>query len=341
MSASIPFISVPMEFIEHYMPSANPHFVKVYLYALSKKDEMDHAIINIADCAATLNMLGSDVDLSIRYWQSEGILHIVKVTQHPLGYEIHFILKSDSVIREDTPMQTSIAASIPEKSSSISHKISNSKELKTMLLLAQNILGKPLNPMETKTLFSLNEWLGLPVDVILMLLEYCASKQHTNMNYIEKIAISWHELGLNDVRAAENYINELSKQEVYDKKVKEILNIDEAKSFNLTERKHVSLWQEVYHTSFDLIALAYEYCMAQIGKMSIPYISAILKSWHEQGITSVMDAKHGNENYKSKAASVANGYASYHTSSLNDYDYEEISKLAANKLKNYTLKDNR
>ncbi len=334
---STPFIPVPMEFIEKYMPAANPHFVKVYLYILSKCDTSDMAAVNLSDCANTLDMLGSDVDLSIRYWQSQGILKILQVTERPLGYKIQFLLKAS----QQEPVKAPVQTTITDSKQSFVQKINQNKELQTMLLLAQNILGKPLNPAETKTLFSFHEWLGLPIDVILMLLEYCASQGHTNINYIEKMAISWHELGLNDVCAAENYVNELSKQEAYDKKVKEILNIDIQKNFNLTERKHVSLWKDVYHSTFDLIQLAYEYCLGQIGKMSIPYISAILKSWHEQGITSVMDAKHGNETYKAKSASVANSYSSYSSpSSLNDYDYEEISKLAANKLKSFAAKDN-
>ena len=212
-----------------------------------------------------------------------------------------------------------------------------------MLLLSQNILGKPLSPSDTKTLFSLYDWLNLPVDVILMLLEYCASIGNTKMSFIEKTAITWHELGLNNMRTAQAYVTELGKRDVYVNHIKEQLDIQ--KPLTSTEKKHIALWQDTYHTSVEMVALAHEYCIAQIGKMSVPYISAILKSWFEQGTTTIEEAKRGNDTYKTKTAMVAGSspskaYKDYRVFQNNDYDYDEISKLAAKKLKNFTKKDN-
>jgi DnaD and phage-associated domain len=342
-------VAVPREFIEKYMSHANPYFVKVYLYALSLKQEDDIVSVNIKDFADSLNMLATDIDLAIRHWQSVHIIDVLESIKKPLGYKIKFVLTTEKAETEEVKspivqdFKSPLSKDVKPESESLGQQLNNSKELKTMLLLSQNILGKPLSPSDTKTLFSLYDWLNLPVDVILMLLEYCASIDNTKMSFIEKTAITWHELGLNNMRTAQDYLNELGKRDAYISQIKDILEIQ--KPLTTNEKKHIALWQDTFHSSIEMVALALEYCIAQIGKMSVPYISAILKSWYEQGTTSIEEAKRGNDTYKTKTAMVTNSspskaYKDYRVFQNGDYDYDEISKLAAKKLKNFTKKGN-
>lgn len=63
-----------------------------------------------------------------------------------------------------------------------------------------------LSQQDMSLLFSFYDWLGLPMEVIELLLSYCTASGHTGMRYIEKVAIGWAEEGVNTVEKAAEYI---------------------------------------------------------------------------------------------------------------------------------------
>ncbi len=321
-------VGISCEFIEKYMPEANPYFIKVYLYALSLADRNGIAEISLAETAQTLHMLATDVLLAIEYWNTQGILESSCHSQDSLLYTLRFRIESKE------PEQDAVVGKPAVK------KKRADKEIKDMFRLAQTILGRPLSPSDAKTLYSFYDWLGLPVNVILMLLEYCVSISDTKMSFIEKTAISWHEMGLTTVAAAEAYIMELGKKEAYFEELKRLLGIE--KTLTQNEKKYFSIWLTQYHSSPELVALAGEYCAAQIGRIQLPYMNAILKSWCEKGITSPDEARRGNESFRQsraeESAYAKRPYPKFQVYGGSDYDYEEISKIAAQKLNSYVTK---
>lgn len=323
-------VSVSCEFIEKYMPEANPYFIKVYLYALSLADRDGIAEVSLTEAAETLHMLATDVVLALDYWNSKGILEPSRPSQDSVLYTLRFRIegRQAEAAEEAVPVKPAVK------------KKRVDKEVKDMFRLAQTILGRPLSPSDAKTLYSFYDWLGMPVNVILMLLEYCVTVSDTKMSFIEKTAISWHEMGLTTVAAAEAYIMELGRKEAYFEELKTLLGIEKALTQN--EKKYFSIWLTQYHSSPELVALAGEYCAAQIGRVQLPYMNAILKSWCEKGITTPDEARRGNESFRQKQAEdsayAKKPYQKFQVYGSGDYDYEEISKLAAQKLNNYARK---
>jgi DnaD/phage-associated family protein len=323
-------VSVSCEFIEKYMPEANPYFTKVYLYSLSLSDRDGIAEVSLTEAAESLHMLATDIVLAFDYWSTQGILELTRHSQNSLLYTLRF--------RIETKQQEISDEAVSDQP--LVKKKRADKEIKDMFRLAQTILGRPLSPSDAKTLYSFYDWLGMPVNVILMLLEYCVSISDTKMSFIEKTAISWHEMGLTTVAAAEAYIMELGRKEAYFEELKTQLGIE--KTLTQNEKKYFSIWLTQYHSSPELVALAGEYCAAQIGRVQLPYMNAILKSWCEKGITTPDEARRGNESFRqSRAEDTAfakKPYQKFQVYSGGDYDYDEISKIAAQKLNHYAQK---
>ncbi len=66
-----------------------------------------------------------------------------------------------------------------------------SDEIRFLMEEAQQILGRLINNGESATLLMLHDDYGLPVDVIIMLIQYAVGIGKGNLRYIEKVAINW------------------------------------------------------------------------------------------------------------------------------------------------------
>ena len=75
---------LPNDFIDNYMADANGEFVKVYLFLLRHLDDPCSSITvsTIADC---LNNTEKDILRAFRYWESAGLLTVVRDSQGGKG----------------------------------------------------------------------------------------------------------------------------------------------------------------------------------------------------------------------------------------------------------------
>lgn len=274
------YMSVSIDFIERLMPSANPTFVKVYLYALMlcfKKEDCDSYII-----AEKLGLLESDVILAMKYWEEQGILNTIEEKQ------------SDTVKEAiKIPMEKNVDV---EK---ISRDTQSNEDLKDMLRIAQEVLGKTLTSSDTKTLYWIHENLGMSIEVILVLLEYCVSINKRNMAYIEQVALSWSERGINTLEDADVFMREQAQKDSSFSSLKRIFGIN-SRDFTSIELNYLNNWTSVYKMSEDMIALAYEYCILQINKLSFPYMDKIIENWYASNIHTIAEAEADNEKFKNK-----------------------------------------
>ena len=75
------------------------------------------------------------------------------------------------------------------------------EELKILVNEAQTALGKTLSNSDVSTLLMLKDTCGLPLDVILMLIQYCISIDKGNMRTIQNKGIAWADEGITSVEA--------------------------------------------------------------------------------------------------------------------------------------------
>ena len=73
----------------------------------------------------------------------------------------------------------------------VARRMLESDEIRFLMEEAQQILGRLINNGESATLLMLHDDYGLPVDVIIMLIQYAVGIGKGNLRYIEKVAINW------------------------------------------------------------------------------------------------------------------------------------------------------
>ena len=89
-----------------------------------------------------------------------------------------------------------------------------------ILAEAESVLGHTLSTQETKTLFGVYDYVGLPTDVLLVLLHHCAEEARRRygpgrvptMKQIEREAYLWGEREIMTLEQAEEYMRELSRR---------------------------------------------------------------------------------------------------------------------------------
>ncbi len=151
-----------------------------------------------------------------------------------------------------------------------------------LLQEAQVILGKTISNGDSATLLMLHDTDGLPVDVILMLLQYASSIGKGNMRYIEKTGIRWSDEGIDSLELAERKIRQLDQSQKAWSSVQRLLGL-ERRSPTAKEAQFADRWINEWRFSEDLIREAYERNVDAKGKFSFPYMNSILERWKKEG----------------------------------------------------------
>jgi DnaD/phage-associated family protein len=333
---SIPVANV---FIDKYMPAANATFVKVYLYGLRQCFSNQNQIENV-HIASALNILESDVVNAWKYWESVGVVKLhYTATGKSSDFDVEFI---DLSTTPSTPSSTTSRVILDTRPNytpeEISIYIEQDESIHYMYTVAQQKLGKILSSADIQTLYSFYDWLRLPVEVIIMLLEYCVSINKRNMRYIEKVAISWADKGINSIEKAEKYLMAMEQKNSILYEVKKCLGIIDRALTDIEER-YIDEWINKMNFSIDLIKKAYELTILNTGKLAFPYLNSILTAWHQRGIKTIKAAETDIEQYKqnnkgkySKTATATNTKKNKFVNfTQNKYNFEEIERIALQK----------
>ena len=164
----------------------------------------------------------------------------------------------------------------------------------------QRVLGRTLNTEELKILLGFTHYLGLPGDVISLLVCYCKERarakgnlRNPSLRTIEKEAYYWAEQGIDSMEEAVAFIQ---NQNIRRSQISHLMQLLQIRGRNLTpgEEKYAKSWLEM---GFDdeVIALAYERTCLNTGGLSWAYMNKILTRWHDAGLLTLKQVKAGDK----------------------------------------------
>lgn len=326
-------VLLPFDFIERYVRFTKPEYIQIYLY-MKYCFEKSGAMPPAAELAKALDISPGRIEFVTEYWVSRG--EIQKSDGGELWFERHESETKEAVpkTRHSTPKKTvgtRIKSSTrPSYSQSEIEAVAKAnKQISGMFYQAETILNKALTETETELLFSFNDWLGLPVEVITMLLSYAAKKGKTTKRYLETVAIDWAEKGIDTFEAAEAYISELEAADSAEAQVRKILGIHN-RGLTATEKKYIKIWVGEMKIPTELISLAYDRTVEYTGKLSWSYMDKLLQSWVANGYTCEADVRaadeefHKNNAYSKPSKTKSSPFNNY--DSENKTDYAELEE---------------
>lgn len=304
---------LPNDFIDNYMVNANGEFVKVYLFLLRHLDDpcSSLTIPMIADC---LNNTENDVLRAFRYWETSGLLLLERDAEDRItGIELQKMTSvkksgADVMAAPSLPVPEAPAAEEPEAPVAAPAVPSNAvqldtfraqKEIKSLLFIAEQYLGKTLTRTDMETITYFYDTLNMSADLIEYLLETCVENGHKSMHYIRKVALSWCDSGIETVSQAKE------QSQSYNKNCFTVLNAFGIKNRGpaASELTYIRKWAEDYGFTADMIEEACRRTISATHQPSFEYADTILTRWHENHVRSLKDVTILDEAFqKEKAA---------------------------------------
>ncbi len=288
---------VKFDFMEKWGRFAKGDYLQIYLYILYIL-EKDKKVPTVSELAKKLDKDNDAVETAIDFWITAGVL-----AKCGRGYSISTEEKETSVSnKKDKGTSKSGLRERPSYTSAeIDAVAAQNKGIDTLFKQAEEILGRILSPSDFELIYSFVDWLGLPVEVVIMLLQYAASRGKTAKRYLETVAIDWADKGIDNYESAEEYIREIELKLSNEGKIRGILGIYD-RALTQTEKKYIKAWTFEKYIPSELVAEAYDRTVAATGKLSWQYMNKILISWNEEGLKTVDEVREKEALFKLKSA---------------------------------------
>lgn len=318
------------DFVEKWGRFAKPEYLQIYLYILSRFKKSGK-LMTPTEAAKKLDKDTDTVYAALEFWVTTGNMKME-------DGKFFFTDASDGSTaqkKQKTEGPKSEAASRLRtrpsyKASEVDAAAISNKDIDYMFREAERILGKILSPSDFEVLYSFVDWLGLPVEVVIMLMNFAASRGKTGKRYLEAVAIDWADKGIDTYESAEEYIREMELKLSNEGKIRGILGIYD-RALSQTEKKYIKLWTFEKNIPSELVAKAYDKTVAATGKLSWAYMNKILMSWLDEGITTVEGVREREAVFKltsapTKRKSNAKKGAINNYTDTNKTDYSEFAK---------------
>jgi DnaD/phage-associated family protein len=176
---------------------------------------------------------------------------------------------------------------------------------------AEKALGRVLSDNDLRVLFGIYDHMGLPADVILLLLNHCIDEYQfrsgpgrmPTMRYIEKEAWFWTGHEIVNLDAAEEHLRRCAERREAAEQAKEVLQI-RGRSLGKSEREYIDGWLELGFGP-EALAIAYDRTVLRTGRLTWKYMDTILRSWCDKGLLTPEEIEAKDPAKRSRAAAPA------------------------------------
>lgn len=307
--------AVPSKIVDENLKFSDGVKLKVLLFVLRNCDKE----LSDEDISKATGVNVTDVPEALDYWVSFGIFSksdneyvlaqktdnnsAMKIRNNDISdvelnksNTIDKVISSEMIAADDaskeTPQQKQhFMVTRPQKPDYVftSQRLAVDEELGFLVNEAQCAFGKTLSNSDISTLLMLKDTCGLPLDVILMLIQYCISINKGNMRTVEKIGIGWADDGIYSVEAADNKIRQIKQTSVNFSIVSSAFGLKSIGSPTKKQLEYGDKWVGEWKFSPEMLREAYERCVDTKGTMNLRYIDGILKRWNANGVHNIND----------------------------------------------------
>lgn len=343
-------------FIDKYMPEANGEFVKVYIYLVRMLSSAPVSF-NLEKMADSLLCTERDIIRALKYWSKQELISLDYDNSRNLcGIRI-LPLQTASAVSPDhsaagtdaeqktIPEADQKAAILPDAVNKTPvpdmeamtpdriRELRQNEEIVQLLYIAEQYLGKTLTATEMQKILFFYDKLKLSADLIEYLIEYCVSRNHKSIRYIETVALAWAEAGITTVQMAKDACSRFGKDYFTILKALGINNRNPVDS----EVVLMDKWLNNYGFSMEIIQEACSRTIMQTGQPSFQYTDKILSGWKKKDVRSsddikVLDAQHKKRKLTRESARPAQASAPnrFNNFQQREYNFDEYEKKLLN-----------
>ena len=305
---------IPDAFFTEYFTQASGSAIKVYLYLyfLAKygKD------IKINDLAKSLNLPLKDIQDSIKYWESIGLL-----IRKNYGYEFANMQELELYKLYNPKITQS-----PEKILSTERNQYRAKAI-------ENINNEFFQGVMSPSWYGdIDLWFSkysFDEEVMIALFRYCFNRSALHRNYIQAVAEAWSKNNIKTYSDLDKYYEKQEALAKIEKSISKKLGLN--RQLSQYEEAYIEKWVNDFGYNMNIIEIALKKTTSKVNP-SFDYIDKIITDWHDRNLKTPDSINKFLQDMKQKNKSIKeiekkSGYTNYDQRS-----YSNFSSLYANNI---------
>lgn len=297
----------------------------------------------VADNAAQNNLQNSVVNNA-----AQNILQNSVVNNAAQNISTADIRMQDSVV-EKLKSQTTDKAASSQKEYTLDEikEFRKNPDISELFFIIETYLKHTLSSTDTNMVLYWLDELHFSTDLVEYLVEYCITKGHSSLRYMNKVALGWADAGIKTVDQAKD--DAAAHSQIY-YSVMKALGIT-GRNLVDSEVSLINKWVGEYGFDIELVKAACSKTISAIQKPSFEYTDSILANWRKKDVHTLKDVEVLDANFakankasatgSSQGTNAANGSSkpkSNNSSSKNKFnnfnqrnnDYDKLEKLFLN-----------
>lgn len=297
----------------------------------------------VADNAAQNNLQNSVVNNA-----AQNILQNSVVTNAAQNISTVNTRMHDSVV-EKLKSQTPDKAASSQKEYTLDEikEFRKNPDISELFFIIETYLKHTLSSTDTNMVLYWLDELHFSTDLVEYLVEYCITKGHSSLRYMNKVALGWADAGIKTVDQAKD--DAAAHSQIY-YSVMKALGIT-GRNLVDSEVSLINKWVGEYGFDIELVKAACSKTISAIQKPSFEYTDSILANWRKKDVHTLKDVEVLDANFakankasatgSSQGTNAANGSSkpkSNNSSSKNKFnnfnqrnnDYDKLEKLFLN-----------
>ncbi len=279
---------VPTAIVDENIRLASVVQLKVILFLLRHSSTGQ---ISTEDIAKNLFLDKEDVKDALIFWRERGI--VIESNENPVAFSSVSPVQNATEKQSEIPKveEKKVVAQIPISRPSheqIAARLKESEEIAELFREAQAVLGKTVGYDGQSVLIMMHDSYGLPVEVILMAIQYAVDGGKSSFSNIAKIGRIWSELEIDTIEGASEYIEQHSVVNSVWNELRSLTNIHNNRP-TTKQFDYLKKWIKEYGYDANMLYYAYEESVERTGKMSLPYMDKIITNWYKNSVKTPKD----------------------------------------------------
>ncbi len=297
----------------------------------------------MADNAAQNNLQNSVVNNAAQNILQNSVVNNAAQNISTVNTRMH-----DSVV-EKLKSQTPDKAASSQKEYTLDEikEFRKNPDISELFFIIETYLKHTLSSTDTNMVLYWLDELHFSTDLVEYLVEYCITKGHSSLRYMNKVALGWADAGIKTVDQAKD--DAAAHSQIY-YSVMKALGIT-GRNLVDSEVSLINKWVGEYGFDIELVKAACSKTISAIQKPSFEYTDSILANWRKKDVHTLKDVEVLDANFakankasatgSSQGTNAANGSSkpkSNNSSSKNKFnnfnqrnnDYDKLEKLFLN-----------
>lgn len=297
----------------------------------------------VADNAAQNNLQNSVVNNAAQNILQNSVVNNAAQNISTVNTRMH-----DSVV-EKLKSQTPDKAASSQKEYTLDEikEFRKNPDISELFFIIETYLKHTLSSTDTNMVLYWLDELHFSTDLVEYLVEYCITKGHSSLRYMNKVALGWADAGIKTVDQAKD--DAAAHSQIY-YSVMKALGIT-GRNLVDSEVSLINKWVGEYGFDIELVKTACSKTISAIQKPSFEYTDSILANWRKKDVHTLKDVEVLDANFakankasatgSSQSTNAANGSSkpkSNNSSSKNKFnnfnqrnnDYDKLEKLFLN-----------